>query len=212
MKNLLTSVVVAGFVGMAGVSGASAYPMQAETASASTSEESAPQQCGAILQHQVQQLRSDQSTDLCQAFHGKVVLFVNTASECGFTPQFEGLEALYQRYKDQGLVIAGFPSDSFNQEFAEADKTAEVCFVNYGVTFPMFSASKVTGEQANPVFKALIAASGTKPKWNFYKYLVGRDEQVIDSYSSFTAPDDDDLIEAIEQALAANTGSAKTTP
>ena len=147
-------------------------------------------QCGAILGHSMQQLNTRESVDLCDSFKGKTLLVVNTASKCGFTPQFDALEALYQKYQDKGLVVLGFPSDSFKQEYDDAEKTAEVCYLTYGVKFPMFASSKVKGDQANPVFKALIAKTGESPSWNFNKYLVSADEQTVKHFGSRTAPDD----------------------
>lgn len=159
------------------------------------------EQCSGPLQGEQRALRSDETLNLCQLSQDKVVLVVNTASQCGFTGQFEGLEALYQKYKEQNFTILGFPSDSFRQEYDDEDATAEVCYVNYGVTFPMLATSKVRGSDANPVFAELIAQSGKSPRWNFYKYLVGTDGRVIDVYSSTTRPDDQRLQRDIENAL-----------
>jgi len=145
-------------------------------------------------------LRKDASVNLCKIKQDKVLLIVNTASECGFTGQFEGLEALYQRYKDQGFTIIGFPSDSFFQEHADDKKTADVCYINYGVTFTMLESSPVRGKNANSVFKHLANETGA-PKWNFYKYLISREGKVIDWYNSRTKPNSDKIHQAIEQAL-----------
>lgn len=161
-------------------------------------------QCGDILGHSMQQLNSRESVDLCDSYKGKTILVVNTASKCGFTKQFEGLEALYQQYQEKGLVILGFPSDSFKQEYDDAEKTAEVCYLTYGVKFPMFASSKVKGDEANPVFKALIAKTGEEPSWNFNKYLVSADEQTVKHFGSRTAPDDKAFIAELEKMLAAN--------
>lgn len=161
-------------------------------------------QCGEILGHSMQQLSTRESVNLCDSFKGKTLLIVNTASKCGFTPQFDALEALYQKYQDKGLVVLGFPSDSFKQEYADAEKTAEVCYLTYGVKFPMFASSKVKGDEANPVFKALIAKTGETPSWNFNKYLVSSDEQTVKHFGSRTAPDDKDFIVELEKMLAAN--------
>ena len=140
---------------------------------------------------------------LCQTYGGKVVLVVNTASQCGFTPQYEGLEKLYKKYKDKGLVVLGFPSDQFaGQELDSDEDIQKFCKLNYGVSFPMFTKSDVRGDGANPLFAALIKSTDTSPKWNFYKYLVGRNGQPIEVYSSRTKPEDADLVKAIETALA----------
>lgn len=160
------------------------------------------QQCQDILGHSVQHLRTKESVNLCENYKGKTLLIVNTASKCGFTPQFEGLEALYQKYHDKGLVVLGFPSDDFAQEYDDAEKTAEVCYLNYGVEFPMFATSAVKGNKANPVFKALIAKSGQAPSWNFNKYLVSADEQTVIHFGSRTKPDDKALITALENMLS----------
>ncbi|MGI5309406.1 glutathione peroxidase [Rheinheimera sp. WS51] len=159
-------------------------------------------QCGDILGHSMQQLKTRESIDLCQAYQGKTLLIVNTASKCGFTPQFDALEALYQQYQAAGLVVLGFPSDSFKQEYADAEKTAEVCYLTYGVQFPMFASSKVRGKEANPVFKALIAKTGESPSWNFNKYLVSADEQTVKHFGSRTKPDNKDFIAELEKMLA----------
>ncbi|WP_423187127.1 glutathione peroxidase [Alishewanella sp. d11] len=160
-------------------------------------------QCGDILGHSVQQLKTRESVDLCEQFKGKTLIVVNTASKCGFTPQFEALEAIYQQYKDQGLVVLGFPSNDFRQEHNDEEKTAEVCFLTYGVEFPMFSTTSVRGEKANPVFKALIAKTGESPSWNFNKYIVSKDEQQVVHFGSRTSPDDPKFIAELEKMLAA---------
>lgn len=147
------------------------------------------QPCSDLLTYTAKPLRSGQSIDFCQAFQGKVMLVVNTASNCGYTPQFKGLEALYQKYKDQGLVVVGFPSNDFNQEFAEAEKTANVCYINYGVTFPMLEKSAVSGTAANGFFKKLIKATGDAPAWNFHKYLIDRSGQSVSAFPSNVTPE-----------------------
>ncbi len=157
--------------------------------------------CPPLLEGQLQQLRSKEQIDLCQRFAGKPLLVVNTASHCGFAPQFKGLEALYQRYKGQGLEVLGVPSNDFKQEDADSSETAKVCFVNYGVTFAMSESQHVSGDEAVPLFRQL-AEQSSAPRWNFYKYVVGRDGKVIASFSSLTKPDDEDLLEAIDKAIA----------
>ena len=162
---------------------------------------SAAASCPAILDHDVQKLRSSETVNLCEAYAGKPVLVINTASHCGFTPQFKGLEALYQDYREQGLAVAGFPSDSFNQEADDAEETATVCYVNYGVTFDMYTEIPVKGSDAHPLFAELAEARGA-PRWNFTKYLIDRDGKVVAKWGSRTTPDDKELRAAIEQALA----------
>lgn len=143
-----------------------------------------------------------QPENLCQSYGGKVLLVVNVASQCGFTPQYEGLEALYKTYKDRGLVVLGFPSADFGgQEFDDEQQIARFCKANFGVSFPMFGKTAVKGELANPLFKTLAAKTGEVPGWNFNKYLVGRDGKVIAHYPSGAKPDGKALKQAIEAAL-----------
>ncbi|KGK00566.1 hypothetical protein ND16A_3326 [Thalassotalea sp. ND16A] len=158
------------------------------------------EQCPDFLQHTVRKLNSKQSLDLCKEFAGKTFLIVNTASNCGFTPQFKALEALYQEYKDHGLVVLGFPSDNFFQEEDEEQDTAKVCFVNYGVTFPMFATIEVRGSDAHPIF-AHLGEQTASPYWNFYKYLVSADGKTIQRFNSRTKPQSEQLTKAIEQQL-----------
>ena len=156
--------------------------------------------CPDLLNHTLGKLQDGSAQSLCQ-FEGQVILAVNTASYCGFTSQYEGLEALYKEYKDEGFVVLGFPSNDFKQEKTSNQEIADFCFNTYGVAFPMFESSSVKGDDANPFFKALQAAGAGAPRWNFYKYLIGRDGQVIDSYSSLTTPSS--LRKHIEKALQA---------
>lgn len=158
-------------------------------------------ECPALLQGEVQKLRSQERIDLCATFAGKPMLVVNTASFCGFTSQFKGLEALYQRYKGQGLQVLGVPSDDFRQEADNSEETAKVCYVNYGVTFLMSETQRVTGRDAMPLFKEL-AAQSKAPRWNFTKYVVDAQGRVVARFSSTTKPDDPELLSAIEQAIA----------
>lgn len=155
----------------------------------------------ALFDHQMKRLHASEQVDLREAFAGKPLLVINTASFCGFTGQFEGLEALHQEYQTQGLKVVGFPSDDFNQEAGDEAKSAEVCFINYGVTFDMFSPIHVRGDKAHPVFREVARQSGTPPRWNFYKYVIDRDGRVTAAFSSRTAPDDPKLIQAIEAVL-----------
>lgn len=160
-----------------------------------------PPGCPATLQHTFTRLQDEKPQSLCQ-YSGKVVLVVNTASFCGFTGQYKGLEDLYARYKDRGLVVLGFPSNDFSQETGSNQQIAEFCENTFGVKFPMFAKSSVKGAEASPLFRQLTQLSGTAPRWNFRKYLLGRDGQLVDQYSSLTAPDSKALVRAIEQQLA----------
>ena len=173
-------------------------PLHAETSS--TINQTSTQDCQDFTNVDVRKLRSKESINLCQ-FKNKPLLIVNTASNCGFTPQFKGLEALYQRYKEQGLVVLGFPSDDFFQEEDSEKETAKVCFVNYGVTFPMFATSEVRGSEANPIFKYLNEQTSS-PNWNFYKYLVSADRETVLRFNSKAAPDSEQMIAAIETVLS----------
>ena len=158
--------------------------------------------CPATLQHTFPRLQDEKPQSLCQ-YAGRVVLVVNTASYCGFTPQYKGLETLHGRYSGRGLVVLGFPSNDFNQEKASNKEIAEFCENTFGVKFPMFAASSVRGDKANPLFKQLAAQSGTTPKWNFYKYLIARNGAVVASWASNTGPQDKALLQEVEKQLAA---------
>ena len=158
--------------------------------------------CPAILQFTFKRLQDDAPQNLCQ-YAGKVVLVVNTASFCGFTKQYEGLEALYAKYGDKGLVVLGFPSNDFGkQEPGSSKEIADFCYNTYGVKFPMFAKSSVQGDDVNPLYAQLIKATGTTPKWNFYKYLIDRKGKIVDSFISTTTPESKTLIEPLEKALA----------
>jgi glutathione peroxidase len=157
--------------------------------------------CPAVLQHQFTRLQDDAPQNLCQ-YAGKVVLVVNTASYCGYTRQYEGLEALYAKYEKRGLVILGFPSNDFGQqEPGNAKQIAELCFNTYGVKFPMFNKTEVVGPKRNALYTQLYQATRSAPKWNFHKYLVGRDGKVIASYASEVEPLGGVLVPAVEAAL-----------
>ncbi|MEZ6973793.1 MULTISPECIES: glutathione peroxidase [Aeromonas] len=158
--------------------------------------------CPDYFNVEMRELNSTQRHNLCQLTEGKVVLVVNTASYCGYSGQFRDLERLYQGYKEQGLVVLGFPSNDFRQEAGNENKTAEVCRRDYGVTFPMFNRVAVRGSDAAPLFKGLAAAAdGDAPDWNFHKYLVGRDGKLIGSYGANQNPADDPLQQEVKRAL-----------
>jgi glutathione peroxidase len=159
-------------------------------------------ECPDLLKFVKRKLNSQEVVNMCEAYEGKTVLFVNTASKCGFTPQFEGLEALYTEFKEAGLVVLGFPSNDFNQEFGTEKETAELCELTYGVNFPMFESISVRGDNADPLYAMLAKKAGTAPKWNFYKYLMDKNGNVVESYSAFTKPDNDEFVADIKTALA----------
>ena len=164
--------------------------------------EERPVICGDDSSYMQRRLDADQVDDLCKVYQGKVWLVVNTASRCGFTGQYDGLEKLYQDYRDKGLVVVGFPSNDFGGQEPGTEQTIKkFCRLTYGVKFPMYAKTVVKGDQAHPFFKALAAASGGPPRWNFYKYLIDREGRLVGSFSSFTKPESSDLVEAIEQLL-----------
>ena len=158
--------------------------------------------CPTVLQHTFPRLQDEKPQSLCQ-YRGKVLLVVNTASYCGFTPQYQGLEDLYARYKDRGLVVLGFPSNDFEQETGGNRQIADFCENTYGVKFPMFAKTSVRGAQANAMYRQLAQSTGRQPLWNFHKYLVGRNGAVVASYTSLTTPQDAALVKDIEKLLAA---------
>ncbi len=135
------------------------------------------------------------------AYRDKPILVVNTASKCGFTPQFEALEAMYKKYKDQGLLVIGFPSNDFKQDPGSNKEIGDFCRLTYKVKFPMMGKSAVRGDDANPLYKALIAKTGTSPKWNFYKYVILPGGKEVYAYSSLTKPDSDEILGKIKPHL-----------
>jgi glutathione peroxidase len=156
-----------------------------------------------LLDHEFRQLASKDTVNLCEAYAGKVVLVVNTASKCGNTPQYDGLEKMYEEYGDRGLVVLGFPSNDFlGQEPGSEEQIEEFCRLTYGVEFPMFEKTTVKGDEAHPFFVNLAEASGTYPTWNFHKFLIGRDGKLVTEFSPRTKPYNDDVVSAIETALA----------
>jgi glutathione peroxidase len=173
---------------------------QAAPAATPAAAPAASSTCPAFLNHDFRKLRSSGSVNICKDFAGKPLLIVNTASHCGYTPQFKGLQALHEKYKGQGLVVVGFPSDDFQQEAKDEAETAEVCFLNYGVTFTMLSPTVVTGRSANPVF-AELARQQRQPGWNFNKYLVTPAGKVTAYFDSNATPESAQLNQAIGALL-----------
>ena len=136
-------------------------------------------------------------------YKNKVVLLVNTASQCGFTPQYAGLQKIYDRYKDDGFVVLGVPSDDFNQELSSDDDVKKFCEIRYGVNFPLTSIQKIKGDSAHPLYKWISGNTSVigQPRWNFHKYLISKEGQVINWFSSMTSPTSDGLLKQVEQAL-----------
>jgi len=156
--------------------------------------------CPDYLDHDMRKLHSSDEVNLCEVYGEKPMLIINTASHCGYTSQFKGLEALHQKYRDNGLVVVGFASNDFNQEAKDEAAAAEVCRINYGVTFTMLAPSHVKGADANPVFREL-ASQSQAPGWNFNKYLVDGSGTVVQHFGSNTSPDSKVLQAAIESTL-----------
>ena len=157
--------------------------------------------CPSSLDFDVKLLGEDKEVNLCNEYLGKVILVVNTASKCGFTPQYEGLEALYKEKKDQGFVVLGFPSHDFYQEPATEKEIKDFCNLTYDVKFPMFTKTKVRGKDAHPFFKLLTQETKSSPKWNFHKIIIGKDGKVADTFASITRPSSKKFIELIEREI-----------
>ena len=158
--------------------------------------------CPPLLDLSLRRLAGQEVVNLCEAYRGKVILVINTASKCGFTSQYEGLEAIYRQYRDRGLVVLGLPSNDFmNQEPGNEGEIQQFCRLTYAVDFPMFEKVSVKKGTATPLIERLVAAGAPYPKWNFYKYLIDRNGQYVDYFASITAPDSEKVIKAIEQLL-----------
>lgn len=159
--------------------------------------------CPDTLDFTKRPLAGDGPVHLCEAYRDKVVLIVNTASKCGFTPQFDGLEALYQAYQDRGLVVLGFPSNDFGgQDPGSEEEIQQFCRLTYGVKFPMFEKTRAAEAAADPLYRRLGELAGEFPKWNFHKYLLDRRGQLAGSYGSRVKPEDPALVADIERLLA----------
>jgi len=160
-------------------------------------------ECGVLEGASFRPLAEKEPVELCERFGGEVLLVVNTANQCGFTPQFVGLEALHHRYAAQGFAVLGFPSNDFGgQEPGPEEEIREFCRTVFGVEFPMFEKVDVRGREAVPLFRQLAEASGEAPRWNFHKYLVDRRGRVVGSFGSRVEPQAPEVIAAIETALA----------
>jgi glutathione peroxidase len=138
------------------------------------------------------------------AWEGKPVLVVNSASRCGFTPQYNGMQDLYDRYRDQGLVVLAVPSQDFRQELSTAEEVKDFCAVNFDLDFPMTDITNVRGDAAHPFYQWVKQETGFEPKWNFHKVLIGPDGEILGTYDSLVKPTSDKITKAVEQALAGN--------
>jgi glutathione peroxidase len=157
--------------------------------------------CPPTLDVTARPLAGQEPVRLCDPYAGKVVLVVNTASRCGYTPQFEALESLYKTYKDRGLVVLGFPSNDFRQELGTEQEIGDFCRLTYGVEFPMFSKTRVMKANADPIYRTLGELAGEYPSWNFHKYLLDRDGRLVGSYPTVVEPDDPRILKKIEELL-----------
>lgn len=156
--------------------------------------------CPEALNQPYQKLHSSEAVNLCELIADKVALIVNTASHCGYTKQFSGLEKLHQQYQDKGLVVIGVPSNDFRQEASDEEKTAKVCYQNYGVSFTMLAPQRVKGSKASPLF-AYLAENHSSPRWNFNKYLLDQQSEVRHYYGSSTTPSSKKLLSSIGKLL-----------
>lgn len=177
------------WVGMTGLLSMGLLPLAASAA------------CPALLDHSFPALVDGKPQSLCQ-YQGKVILVVNTASFCGFTDQYDGLEKLHSAYRDRGLVVVGFPSNDFGEQEPGSNKEiADFCRLTYGVQFPMMAKSVVVGRNANPFYRKLAEVTDSRPKWNFHKYLINRDASQVVAFGSTTRPDDKALLRKIDEFL-----------
>jgi len=158
-----------------------------------------------VLAHKYRTLAGQEQVDLQKIYGGKVLLVVNTASKCGYTPQFEALEAMHAKYKDKGFAVLGFPSNDFmGQDPGTEKEIKDFCTLTYGVKFPMFEKVHVKGNDTTPFYRDLKARTGDVPAWNFHKFLIDRNGKVIGSFPSKVKPDDAQIVSKIEAALKVN--------
>ncbi len=161
-----------------------------------------PTDCPPTLNFEKRVLAGKDRVNLCAEYLGKVVLIVNTASKCGYTPQFEGLEALHREYRDRGLVVLGFPSNDFGgQDPGSEERTRDFCRLTYGVGFPMYERTHAKQGKADGLYRVLGDLAGQYPRWNFHKYLLDREGRLVGSYASHVKPEDRRLRDAIEGQL-----------
>lgn len=149
----------------------------------------------------IESINGDQIT--LSDYKNKVVLLVNTASQCGFTPQYSGLQKIFDRYKDDGLIVLGVPSDDFNQELSNEEEVKKFCEIRFGVNFPMTSIQKIRGNDAHPLYQWIssnVSVIG-QPRWNFHKYLISKEGKVLNWFSSMTSPSSEGLVKQVEDAL-----------
>lgn len=192
-----TTIAALALLAAYSISGHAATPNPTSTAK----PEASTNACPAVLSRSFNRLQDEAPQSLCQ-YAGKAILVVNTASFCGFTKQYEGLEALYRDYKDKGLVVLGFPSNDFGKQEPGTDKEiADFCTNTYAVKFPMFSKSTVIGSGRNPLYTDLAKATGQSPQWNFHKYLIDRTGKAVQSFGSDVTPQSKQLVSAIEKIL-----------
>lgn len=200
MKGIQVIRLMFALVATLGLGGALAQSSQPSSPPSPAS----PAACPALLQHTLPRLQDEKPVSLCQ-FSGQVVVVVNTASECGYTPQYKSLEALYERYRQRGLVVLGFPSNDFGgQEPRNNAAIADFCENQFAVRFPMFAKTTVKSSaraSANPLFAGLAARSGQEPKWNFHKYIVSRQGDLVLSHASSTDPLDASFIKDVEKLI-----------
>lgn len=196
-SRLCTAIASLSLLAAYSISGHAAAPNPV----AAAKREASTTACPALLSRNFNRLQDEAPQNLCQ-YAGKAILVVNTASYCGFTKQYEGLEALYRDYKDKGLVVLGFPSNDFGKQEPGTDKEiADFCTNTYAVKFPMFSKSTVIGSGRNPLYTDLTKATGQSPQWNFHKYLIDRSGKVVQSFDSDVTPQSKQLVSAIEKVL-----------
>ena len=182
--------------------GALCTALLAHASPTNIAEDKVDMTCPETLNFNFKTLGGEDTVNLCDQYKGKVIMIVNTASKCGYTPQYDGLEAIYRKYKDQGFVVLGFPSNDFGgQEPGSEEQIKAFCRLTYGVEFPMFEKTRAAERNADPIYKMLGAISGEFPEWNFHKYLIDRDGKLVASYKSAVKPQSDIVVNKITGLL-----------